>query len=150
MSTCTLVSSASQAIIRGASLTHTHPDLCAPSLSINTLRKINVCTIRQYDIRSRITLPTGARLLSSSSTPAKKDAVTNAGKNSSAPQSRPGSRQTSAPSEDDFKVSFLDLGMNRITKFVVYAVLCVFGTMETIFWCKTLWRWWTGGEEDNE
>ncbi|KAF2965271.1 hypothetical protein GQX73_g8308 [Xylaria multiplex] len=138
MSTRILVASASQAIIRGASLTRTHPNLCTSSLSINTLGKTNTYTIRQYDIRPRIKLPTGARLFSSSSTPAKKDAAINAGKNGSAPQSRTGSHQTSAPSEEGFKVSFGDLGMNRTTKFVVYAVLGIFGTIETIFWCKTL------------
>ncbi|KAK5630828.1 hypothetical protein RRF57_006543 [Xylaria bambusicola] len=102
-------------------------------------RQANAYTTRQYTVNSRI-YP--SRLLSSPFN--RKYTSTNAGKNGSP---SPDKRQTS---EDDFKISFRDLGMNRITKFVVYTAICVFGTMETIFWCKAIWRWWTGGEESEE
>ncbi|KAI0457990.1 hypothetical protein F5B21DRAFT_501006 [Xylaria acuta] len=135
--------------IRGAPVTRAHPNLCEPSASINISRKINTCAIRHHGIESRRGLTAGACLSSlSSSTPAKKGVATNASKNGSPSQSRPGSRQTSSPSENDFKFSFHNLGMNRITKLVVYGVVGVLGTMETIFWCKVLWRWWTSNEED--
>ncbi|KAI0416827.1 hypothetical protein F5X98DRAFT_375474 [Xylaria grammica] len=148
MSAHTLASSAPRAAIRGASLTRTQPRFCAPSLSINTPGNINVYTLRCYGIGSSRSLTTGARLLSSTSTPPLKDVTSNTGKNGSSSQSKPGSHQTSGTSEDDFKISFRDLGMNRITKFVVYTMVGVLGTMETIFWCKAIWRWWKGGEVD--
>ncbi|KAE8361734.1 hypothetical protein BDV27DRAFT_160425 [Aspergillus caelatus] len=40
--------------------------------------------------------------------------------------------------------SFEALGMSKGTKAFVIAILCCFGTMETWFWCKTIWRWWKG------
>ncbi|KAI0427423.1 hypothetical protein F5Y09DRAFT_344683 [Xylaria sp. FL1042] len=145
---------ASRAAIRGAPpLTRTHTNLRAASLLINDLRKTNACMIRQYSIGSRRAPARGTRLLSSSSASLsdKNTTTTNTGKDGAAkPQSRTGIHQASTPSEDGFKVNFRDLGMNRVTKFVVYAAIGVLGTMETIFWCKALWRWWTGGEEGNE
>ncbi|KAI0866027.1 hypothetical protein F4860DRAFT_458677 [Xylaria cubensis] len=147
MLTYSLISPALRASIRGASLTWTHPNLHAPSTPSNILRKINTCTIRCNSIGSGRSLTTGARFTSTS---VKKDVATNAIKNGSPSQSGPRSQQTSSPSEDDFKISFHNLGMNRITKFVVFAVIGVLGTMETIFWCKVLWRWWTGNEEDTD
>ncbi|KAI1284452.1 hypothetical protein F5Y07DRAFT_3875 [Xylaria sp. FL0933] len=154
MITCTR-SLASRAAIKGAPpLTRTHSNTCAASLLINDLRNINAHTIEQYSINSAKAPSTSVRLLSSSSASlSDKNNITgaNAGKDRSAKsQSRPNNDRTSTPSEEDFKVSFRDLGMNRITKFVVYATIGVLGTMETIFWCKALWRWWTGAEEDNE
>ncbi|KAI8952438.1 hypothetical protein F4801DRAFT_218341 [Xylaria longipes] len=144
-----LISSALRAGIRGAPLTRTRPNLNVLSTPIDISRKIKICALRRHGIESRKSFTTGARLSSlPTSTSAKKDVTTNAGKNGSPSQSRPGSQQTSTPSEDDFKISFHNLGMNRITKFVVYAAVGVLGTMETIFWCKVLWRWWTGNEED--
>ncbi|KAI0439211.1 hypothetical protein F4803DRAFT_53257 [Xylaria telfairii] len=143
-----LISSALGAGLRGAPLTRTHANQSVPSNSINISRNINTCAIRCNRIGSR-SLTTGTRLSSlPTSTPVKKEAGPSANKNGSPSQSRPGPHQTSSPSEDDFKVSFHNLGMNRITKFVVYAVIGVLGTMETIFWCKVLWRWWTGNDED--
>ncbi|KAI0490894.1 hypothetical protein F4859DRAFT_26837 [Xylaria cf. heliscus] len=134
---------------RGAPLTQTHSNVNVPSASINISRRISTCAVRRSDIRSRKSHITGVRSSSlSTSTSVKKDIATNAGKNGSPSQSRHGSQQTPSPPEDDFKVSFHNLGMNRITKFVVYAVIGVLSTMETIFWCKVLWRWWTGNEED--
>ncbi|KAI1486983.1 hypothetical protein F5X96DRAFT_183450 [Biscogniauxia mediterranea] len=53
-----------------------------------------------------------------------------------------------APTLDD-AISFKSLGMTRGVRIVVYTALGIFGTMETIFWIKVFWRWWTGkGEED--
>lgn len=122
-----------------APLTQTGANLIGPSTSINILRTINTCTIRCNGIKSRRSLTIGSRLSSfSTSTPVKKDVGPNANKNRSPSQSRSDSHQTSSPSEDDFKISFHNLGMNRITKFVVYSVIGVLGTMETIFWCKVL------------
>ncbi|KAI1351795.1 hypothetical protein F5Y01DRAFT_109567 [Xylaria sp. FL0043] len=145
---------ASRSALGAPPLTRIHTNIRAPSLLINDLRKINACKIQHYSIESRKAPSTSTRLLSSSSASlSDKNNVTsaNAGKDRSAKsQSRPNNDRTSTPSEDGFKVSFRDLGMNRITKFVVYATIGVLGTMETIFWCKALWRWWTGGEEDNE
>ncbi|KAI1498531.1 hypothetical protein F5X99DRAFT_411945 [Biscogniauxia marginata] len=52
-----------------------------------------------------------------------------------------------APGSDEF--SLKGLGMTRGVKIVVYTVVGVLGTMETVFWTKVLWRWWTNkGEED--
>ncbi|KAI1636409.1 hypothetical protein F4809DRAFT_384867 [Biscogniauxia mediterranea] len=46
-------------------------------------------------------------------------------------------------------ISFKSLGMTRGVRIVVYTALGIFSTMETIFWIKVFWRWWTGkGEED--
>ncbi|KAI1754578.1 hypothetical protein F4782DRAFT_36521 [Xylaria castorea] len=142
-----LISTASRAGTRGAPLTRTHPNLDVPSISIDIPGKINICATRHNGIISRRSLSTGASSLSTPK-PAKKDVATNATKNGLPSQPSSGSQQTSSPSEDDFKISFHNLGMNRTTKFVVYAVVGVLGTMETIFWCKVLWHWWTGNEED--
>ncbi|KAI1733573.1 hypothetical protein F4680DRAFT_441152 [Xylaria scruposa] len=135
MPTYSLLSPALRASIRGAPLTRTHPILDVPSTPSNILRKINTRVIKCNSIGSGRSLSIGARFTSTS---VKKDVATNAIKNGSRSQSRPRPQQTSSPSEDDFKISFHNLGMNRITKFVVYAVIGVFGTMETIFWCKVL------------
>ncbi|KAI0514391.1 hypothetical protein F5B22DRAFT_647704 [Xylaria bambusicola] len=118
------------AVIRGAARPLTHPRT-APKARQNT-----------------IIYPT--RLLSSPYPAiARKYASTNAGKNPSSSSSSSSDKRPPS-SEDDFKINFRDLGMNRLTKFVVYAAICVVGTMETIFWCKAIWRWWTGGEESEE
>ncbi|KAI0205424.1 hypothetical protein F4808DRAFT_456411 [Astrocystis sublimbata] len=100
---------------------------------------------------------TGARLSeASTSLPAKKDIATNACKNSppsqsqSQSQSPPSSQIDPSPPEEEFHIRFRDLGMNRITKFVVFVVIGVLGTMESVFWCKVLWRWWTRNEEDTD
>jgi hypothetical protein len=45
------------------------------------------------------------------------------------------------PSFPAFKLS--DLGANRAVKYTVYAVLGVLGTMETIFWTKAIWRYFS-------
>lgn len=35
-------------------------------------------------------------------------------------------------------------------KVVVIAVVCVLGTIETVFWIKVGWRWWNGESVDVE
>ncbi|KAI1191415.1 hypothetical protein F5B17DRAFT_382964 [Nemania serpens] len=152
-----LIPSGSRAALSGTRLTHTpyiHPNLLRiSSLSIDISRDISAWTTKQPDINLRKNLATGlARFLSSSttSTPVKKDDTAGASKNKSPSQSGRGEHRTSSPSEDHYTINFRDLGMNRITKFVVYTVISVLGTMETIFWCKVLWRWWTGEQEDSE
>ncbi|KAB8209380.1 hypothetical protein BDV34DRAFT_188975 [Aspergillus parasiticus] len=46
--------------------------------------------------------------------------------------------------------SFEALGMSKGTKAFVIGILCCFGTMETWFWCKTIWCWWKGNTEEVE
>ncbi|KAI3325015.1 hypothetical protein HD806DRAFT_491742 [Xylariaceae sp. AK1471] len=140
-------------MIKGVPLALTRPyltNICAPSPPGTISTWANACATRNYGLGCGLGLTTSTRLLSSaSSASAKKNDSANAPKNISQPsQSTASNRQ--APSPEDFKISFRDLGMNRITKFVVYAVIGVLGTMETIFWCKALWRWWSGGEEKDE
>ncbi|KAI1197285.1 hypothetical protein F5X97DRAFT_302771 [Nemania serpens] len=150
-----LVLSASRAALSGARLTHIHPNSRISSPSIDISENINAWTTRQPSVVLRKSLAiSGIRFLSSSSTstPAKKDGTTSASKNLNGSRSSQSGRdhQSSSPSEDHFTINFRDLGMSRITKFVVYTVITVLGTMETIFWCKVLWRWWTGEQEESE
>ncbi|KAI6364320.1 hypothetical protein MCOR25_005658 [Pyricularia grisea] len=44
------------------------------------------------------------------------------------------------------KVTFESLGVTGPLKWVIVALLTVFGTIETWVWCKAIWRWWKGGE----
>ncbi|OTB16848.1 hypothetical protein K445DRAFT_283926 [Daldinia sp. EC12] len=44
--------------------------------------------------------------------------------------------------------SFEGLGMTRTTKIVVIIIISIFGTMETIFYAKWLWRWYSGTENN--
>ncbi|KAI0876986.1 hypothetical protein GGS24DRAFT_449000, partial [Hypoxylon argillaceum] len=143
--TCSLIPSAFRATISGARLTRMHPHL----YSINISRQFNPCAIGYHNILLTKSFSTGSSLLSSSSTStsAKKGATASASKDASSSRTRSGTQETSPP-EENFNISFRDLGMNRITKFVVYTAIGVFSTMETIFWCKVLWRWWVGDEED--
>lgn len=32
---------------------------------------------------------------------------------------------------------------------MVIAVICVLGTVETVFWIKVGWRWWKGESQDD-
>lgn len=36
------------------------------------------------------------------------------------------------------------LGIGKNMKAFLIAVLCIFGTVETWFYCKAIWRWWYG------
>ncbi|KAI8630155.1 hypothetical protein F5Y19DRAFT_429082 [Xylariaceae sp. FL1651] len=132
-----------KAVNRGAPLTRTHhpySELLASNISTKTHP---LAVVISGGFSSSRSLSTSARLLSS--TPSVKKQSSTASSNESSP--RHGASNNQSPSPDDFKISFQDIGMNRTTRFVVYAVVGVLGTMETIFWCKALWRWWSGGEE---
>jgi hypothetical protein len=45
-------------------------------------------------------------------------------------------------------VSFESLGIGRNMKVVLLVVLGVFGSIETVFWCKAVWIWWKKGDVD--
>ena len=66
------------------------------------------------------------------------------------------SKQTSSSNPDSNEppqypaFSFEALGISKGTKVFVIAILCCFGTMETWFWCKAIWRWWQGKTEEVE
>ena len=42
--------------------------------------------------------------------------------------------------------SFESLGIGPRMRIVVIALICVFGTIETGFYCVAIWRWWKGDE----
>lgn len=42
------------------------------------------------------------------------------------------------------KFSLDGLGLSRNMKIFLVVVLSIFGTMETWFYCKAIWRWWKG------
>ncbi|TQV97892.1 hypothetical protein IF1G_03635 [Cordyceps javanica] len=42
------------------------------------------------------------------------------------------------------KFSLDGLGVSRNMKVFLIVVLSIFGTMETWFYCKAIWRWWYG------
>ncbi|KAI1214893.1 uncharacterized protein F4807DRAFT_12289 [Annulohypoxylon truncatum] len=44
--------------------------------------------------------------------------------------------------------SFEGLGLGRNTKIAVVVILSIFGTIETIFWMKWVWRWRSGAKND--
>ncbi|OTB05847.1 hypothetical protein M426DRAFT_21579 [Hypoxylon sp. CI-4A] len=46
--------------------------------------------------------------------------------------------------------SFEGLGMSRNTKVAVIVILSIFGTIETIFWIKWIWRWFSGAKDDED
>ncbi|KAI1312755.1 hypothetical protein F5Y03DRAFT_339017 [Xylaria venustula] len=152
MSVQSFLSSASGAVKREMPPLTRRPSLYRAPLPINMLGK-NIARInRPYSIESRSGPIAGARLISSSSASLlnKNNVATTAGKDKLPTQSKSDNAQNSTPSEEDFKVSFRDLGMNRITKFVVYTTIGILGTMESIFWCQALWRWWIGAGENSE
>ncbi|KFA69071.1 hypothetical protein S40285_10314 [Stachybotrys chlorohalonatus IBT 40285] len=41
------------------------------------------------------------------------------------------------------------LGLGKNMKILVLAIISIFGTIETWFWCKVIWRWWRGESTDN-
>jgi hypothetical protein len=47
-------------------------------------------------------------------------------------------------------VSLESLGIGKNMKLFLLAILCVFGTVETWFWCKAIWIWWNGRQADTE
>ncbi|KAL7783852.1 hypothetical protein V8C37DRAFT_396678 [Trichoderma ceciliae] len=46
--------------------------------------------------------------------------------------------------------SFEGLGMSKGTKIFIIGILSIFGTIETWVWCKGIYRWWKGSEEEKE
>lgn len=44
------------------------------------------------------------------------------------------------------KFSLDGLGLSKNMKVFLIVVLSIFGTMETWFYCKAIWRWWYGEE----
>ncbi|KEY75139.1 hypothetical protein S7711_10483 [Stachybotrys chartarum IBT 7711] len=40
------------------------------------------------------------------------------------------------------------LGLGKNMRILVLAIVSVFGTIETWFWCKVIWRWWKGESTD--
>ncbi|KAI1805471.1 hypothetical protein F4811DRAFT_514832 [Daldinia bambusicola] len=63
-------------------------------------------------------------------------------------------RPTNDPSKQPDKIppmgfSFEGLGMTRRTKIAVIIIISIYGTMETIFYIRWFWRWYSG-TEDNE
>lgn len=38
--------------------------------------------------------------------------------------------------------SFEGLGMGKKMKMFLVILVCIFGTMETWFYCKAIWMWW--------
>ncbi|KAF4311830.1 hypothetical protein GTA08_BOTSDO12540 [Botryosphaeria dothidea] len=57
------------------------------------------------------------------------------------------SEQTSS-NPDYPPFSFEALGISKNMKMVIIGLLSVFGTIETWFWCKAIWRWWKGDGKD--
>ncbi|RYO86397.1 hypothetical protein DL766_006973 [Monosporascus sp. MC13-8B] len=46
------------------------------------------------------------------------------------------------------RISFADLGMSRNVKVVVYVLIGIFGTIESIVWTQAIWRWFKGEKDD--
>lgn len=44
------------------------------------------------------------------------------------------------------KFSLDGLGVSKNMKIFLIVVLSIFGTMETWFYCKAIWRWWKGDQ----
>ena len=71
---------------------------------------------------------------------------------------KPSGQQTDVPNAKTFasqgtqangnpelpKVSLDGLGLGKNMKVFLVVVLCIFGTMETWFYCKAIWQWWKG------
>ncbi|KAH7042805.1 hypothetical protein B0J12DRAFT_702190 [Macrophomina phaseolina] len=53
-----------------------------------------------------------------------------------------GSESSANPDYPPF--SFEALGVSKNMKMLIIGLLSVFGTIETWFWCKAIWRWWKG------
>lgn len=53
-----------------------------------------------------------------------------------------GSQVNGNPELPKFSLDGLGLGKNM--KIFLVVVLCIFGTMETWFYCKAIWQWWKG------
>ncbi|GME55546.1 hypothetical protein GTA08_BOTSDO12540 [Neofusicoccum parvum] len=65
-------------------------------------------------------------------------------------RSNPHKDRESGPNPDYPPFSFEALGVSKNMKMVLIGLLSVFGTIETWFWCKAIWRWWKGDGKDEE
>ena len=45
--------------------------------------------------------------------------------------------------------SFEALGVSKNMRIFLIVVLSIFGTIETWFWCQTIWRWWKADDSNN-
>ena len=59
---------------------------------------------------------------------------------------KPPSSKPANPNPEYPPFSFEALGISRNMKLVIIGLLSVFGTLESWFWCKAIWRWWKGGD----
>lgn len=68
------------------------------------------------------------------------------GQRTDAQNARPVDTQgsTSSVNPEMPKFSLDGLGLSRNMKIFLVVVLSIFGTMETWFYCKAIWRWWKG------
>ncbi|KAI0840255.1 hypothetical protein F5Y06DRAFT_252171 [Hypoxylon sp. FL0890] len=67
---------------------------------------------------------------------------------SSRPEKKQSTKDSSKPPEELPAFSFDGLGMSRNTKIAVIVILSIFGTIETIFWIKWIWNWFSGTKDD--
>ncbi|EJP65336.1 uncharacterized protein BBA_05667 [Beauveria bassiana ARSEF 2860] len=65
-----------------------------------------------------------------------------------ATQKKPGVKPVTVETESGNpelpKFSLDGLGVSKNMKIFLIVVLSIFGTMETWFYCKAIWRWWYG------
>ncbi|KAI1809294.1 hypothetical protein GGS20DRAFT_572643 [Poronia punctata] len=100
-----------------------------------------------YSLRCSNGFATRSYLFSRSNSSIPHKATTTPG-DKSRPTSQSTAPKTQTPSPDTFRSPFRDLKMSRGTKLIVYGAIGVLATVESIFWCKVIWRWWTGSEEE--
>ncbi|CAJ2508009.1 Uu.00g091950.m01.CDS01 [Anthostomella pinea] len=103
----------------------------------STIASINSSTVTtSFNTTTRARLSTSTRQLSKT-----QHGSSQHGSDPSKPQS---------PDDPLPSFSFDGLGMSRNVKIVVIVVLSIFGTMETVFWAKAIWRWWNKEEEEED
>lgn len=64
--------------------------------------------------------------------------------NASAAQSSASAEASQNGNPELPKFSLDGLGVSKNMKVFLIVVLSIFGTMETWFYCKAIWRWWYG------
>lgn len=63
---------------------------------------------------------------------------------------KPDSEESGSDPMQTPSVTLEALGIGKNMKLFLIAVLGVFGTIETWFWCKAIWIWWKGDREGGE
>jgi hypothetical protein len=58
--------------------------------------------------------------------------------------------ETPGPNPSYPAFSFNSLGLGKRTRIVLMVVLSIFGTIETLFWCKAIWQWRNGRRETEQ